>query len=114
MLVILPLSLLIPRAPSKEKTFRSGNPQPLREQEEEEHREEAADCEEALLESRAVKAQETEGVVANMSMFRACVCFCVYMRACLSCEEKSASLSIRFFLQAKRGKKYALASVVNT
>jgi len=82
MLVILPLSLLIPRAPSKEKTFRSGNPQPLREQEEEEHREEAADCEEALLESRAVKAQETEGLGSS--------------------------------LQAKRGKKYALASVVNT
>ena len=105
MLVILPLSLLIPRAPSKEKTFRSGNPQPLREQEEEEHREEAADCEEALLESRAVKAQETEGVVANMSMFRACVCFCVYMRACLSCEEKSASLSIRFFFASKKRQK---------
>lgn len=82
MLVILPLSLLIPRAPSKEKTFRSGNPQPLREQEEEEHREEAADCEEALLESRAVKAQETEVVVANMLMFCVFVCVfvCVYAR----------------------------------
>lgn len=90
MLVIPPLSLLIPRVP-KEKTFRIGNPQPLWEQEEEEHREEAADCEEALLESRAMKAQETEVVVANMLMFCVCVCFCVYMRACLSCEEKPAS-----------------------
>lgn len=81
MLVIPPLSLLIPRAPP-EKTLRIGNPQPLWEQEEEEHREEAADCEEALLESRAVKAQETEVVVANMLMFRVCVCVfvCVYAR----------------------------------
>ena len=105
MLVITLLLRLIPRVP-KEKTLRIGNGNPLREeQEEEEHREEAADCEEALLESRAVKAQETEGVVANMSMFRACVCFCVYMRACLSCEEKSASLSIRFFFASKKRQK---------
>ena len=103
MLVIPPLSLLIPRVP--EKTFRIGNPQPLWEQEEEEHREEAADCEEALLESRAMKAQETEVVVANMLMFCVCVCVCVYMRACLSCEEKSASLSIRFFFASKKRQK---------
>ena len=108
MLALPQLSRLVPRVPKKEKTLRFGNPQPLWEaEEEEEHREEADFCE-ALLESRAMnEAQEAFGVVvANMLMFCVCLCVfvCVYVRACLSCEEKSASLSIRFFASKKRQK----------
>lgn len=52
-----------------------------------------------------MKAQEVGVVVANMLMFRVFLCVCVYMRACLSCEEKSASLSIRFFFASKKRQK---------
>ena len=44
-------------------------------------------------------------VVANMSCV--CVFLCVFMcmRACLSCEEKSVSLSVRFFFASKKRQK---------
>jgi len=49
MLVIPPLSRLIPRVPEKTLRIGNGNP-PWEAEEEEEHREEAANREEALLE----------------------------------------------------------------
>ena len=88
-MLVIPLQIaVIPRVLFERLSMKEEVP--LWEQEEE-HREEDGGCEEALLESRAMKAQETEVVVANMLMFCVCVCFCVYMRACLSCEEKPAS-----------------------